>query len=104
MKDQNVIKQTIKCPYCNTEYLPSEIFYPEYFLGQERNIERDTLGSIIYYEGKDADHTENFTCNYCNKPFTVTAEIKFNTIQNKYRDMDDDYQTVKPIKLFLDEN
>lgn len=57
MKNNEFIKQTIKCPYCDTEYLPSEIFLPEHFLGQEHDVERDTLGHILYYEGIDADPT-----------------------------------------------
>ena len=26
-------KTTIRCPHCNYEYLPAEIYFPKYFLG-----------------------------------------------------------------------
>lgn len=104
MKQLKEIKQTIKCPYCDTEYLPSEIFYPYHFLGQENNIERDTLGQILYFDGLDADHSETYICDKCNKQFKVEAEIKFNVFEDNRNNINENYYTQKPVKLFLDED
>lgn len=104
MRQSNEIKQTIKCPYCDIEYLPSEIFYPKYFLGQEKDIERDTLGQILYYDGIDADHTETYICDNCNKQFKVEADIKFTAIPDNQNNLNEDYITLKPVKLFLNED
>lgn len=101
---EELLKQTIKCPYCETEYFPSEIFYPDYFLGQETDIERDNLGKILYYDGKEANHTETFVCDKCEKQFKVTADIKFTVIEDNSNNKHEDYFTLKPVKLFLDEN
>lgn len=101
---QNNLRQVIKCPYCDTEYLPSEIFYPKNFLGQETDIERDTFGAIIYYNGIEADTTETFICQSCNKQFKVQADIKFNVSQDNRNNLNSDYYTSKPVKLFLDED
>lgn len=104
MKINEPIKQTIKCPYCDTEYLPSEIFCPNYFLGQEYNVERDTLGQILYYEGIDADHMETYICDKCNKQFKVEADIKFTVTADNINNVNENYYTPKPVKLFLDED
>ena len=37
----------INCPYCNIEYLPGEIFIPNYIIGQPKEIERDEDGNIV---------------------------------------------------------
>lgn len=37
----------IKCPFCDTEYLPGEIYLPKHFLGQPIDIERDIAGNIL---------------------------------------------------------
>lgn len=103
MRQNNELKQTIKCPYCDTEYLPSEIFNPKYFLGQEHDVERDTLGQIIYYEGLDADRCETFICERCDKQFKVEAEIKFTAKEDNKNNVNGNYFTQKPVKLFLNE-
>lgn len=103
MKNTN-LKNTIKCPYCDTEYLPCEIYYPDYFLGQEKDIERDTLGEVIYYSGLESDTSETFICEKCKKQFKVEADIKFKTYKDNKNNLNNDYFTPKPLKLFLDEN
>ena len=103
MIDSKEIKETIHCPYCDREYLPSEIFYPNEFLGQETNIERDTLGQIVYYEGEDAISCETYICDGCNKQFKVRVMKKFITEKDDQNNLNHDYYTLKPTKLFLDE-
>lgn len=77
MKRFNVIR----CPHCNREYLPEEIYLPNEFFGQPRNIVRNN-GKILYFDGKTLNTSENYICDECNKEFTVTAQINFVTKSN----------------------
>lgn len=67
----------IRCPKCRCEYLPGEIFNPEHFLGQPKNIVRNSVGEVLGYDGIEQDPTESFTCIKCDTEFTVTAKINF---------------------------
>lgn len=67
----------IRCPNCRCEYLPGEIFDPKHFLGQPKNIVRNSVGEILGCEGIEQDTTETFTCVKCNTDFKVTAKINF---------------------------
>lgn len=67
----------IRCPNCRCEYLPGEIFDPRHFLGQPKNIVRNSIGEILGCEGIEQDTTEMFTCMKCNTEFKVTAKINF---------------------------
>lgn len=73
----------INCPYCNTEYLPGEIFLPKHFLGQPKNVERDYLGKILNYEGTIQDLTEKYVCDKCRSIFSVGASIHY-TVKKEY--------------------
>ena len=45
-------KTTIRCPHCNAEYLPAEIYYPtSFFLGKPFNIIKDGDDNILGYNG-----------------------------------------------------
>lgn len=68
----------IRCPHCRCEYLPGEIFQPEYFLGQPKDVIRNRVGEILGYEGIEMDPKETFICSKCDNEFTVTAKIIFN--------------------------
>lgn len=86
----------IKCPICGTEYLPGEIFIPNNFLGQPKEIERDLDGKIITYNGIEQNLEEQFYCEKCGKKFKVNATIDYNIeeikpesteyVSNKYND------------------
>lgn len=76
----------IKCPYCNYQYLPGEIFDPKSFLGQPKNIVRNNLGEILGFEGISSDLKESYNCDCCKKDFEVIAKITFNTPLNKNED------------------
>ena len=40
----------IKCPHCNAEYLPAEIYYPDEFLGRPTDINKiHNTGKLDYY-------------------------------------------------------
>ena len=69
--------QTIRCPYCDAEYLPGEIFLPNYFLGKPTEVVRDFSGKLLYYDGVDQDFKEAYTCDYCNNTFDVVAKITY---------------------------
>jgi len=72
-------KTTIRCPHCNAEYLPAEIYYPNSLLGKPFNIIKDNDGNILGYNGDDMDTVETFICNKCEKQFSVDASITFRT-------------------------
>ena len=67
----------IKCPNCETEYLPGEIFVPKYFTGQPKDIEKDYMGKIIWSEGIKQDLVESYICDKCGKSFVVKANITY---------------------------
>lgn len=91
MKDNN-----IRCPYCDWEYLPGEIYLPNHFLGQPKDVTRTNDGKIDLYDGLEQSLEETFTCLNCGCTFQVQASIKYATlpcldlsnvyISNKYPD------------------
>lgn len=103
MKAEIKLVDVIKCPYCDMEYLPCEIFYPDEFLGQETNIERDNSGKIVYYEGVSATTKETYVCDNCNKQFSIKVNRQFITSKDEQNNLNHNYYTIKPAKLFLDE-
>lgn len=86
------INDTIICPHCGKEYLPGEIYLPEYFLGQPTNIVRDET-SIYSYDGTEQDLTETYTCDNCGYTFDVIAHINYETKLNQKHFFDEDYST-----------
>ena len=73
----------IKCPHCGAEYLPGEIYMPGALIGQPTDVVKDSLGKILYedYEpaNREPNMTEQFICDYCNKPFIVEATVTYKT-------------------------
>lgn len=98
------MKNIIKCPHCQAEYLPAEIFLPNSLLGRPRDIHKDLNGKIIEYLGTDMDLSESYRCDYCDRKFTVNAHVKFYA-DSKVKDFGKKHKTtlIKP-SLFLDEN
>ena len=97
--------ETISCPHCDYEYLPSEIYLPKSFFGKPCLIERDISGKILSYEGSSIDLFEHYTCDKCNHTFRVIAKIGFSTEDDKLENFDEEY--ISPIhknNLFLEEN
>lgn len=82
---------TIKCPCCGYEYLPAEIFLPDYILGKPTDISRTVDGKVQYINGKSSDLTERYICDKCNKPFKVTANLFFKTEYDSINDFDSDF-------------
>lgn len=73
----------IKCPNCNAEYLPEEIFVS--LLNKDYHIEkRDDTHEIIdsNYTGQVED---SYTCNYCDTRFKVQCKLSFSSfIDDKF--------------------
>lgn len=70
---------TIKCPNCECEYLPGEIYLPDYFLGQPTNVIRGFENNVLAYDGQPMDLEEEYTCDKCGKKFKVKATVTFKT-------------------------
>lgn len=85
----------IKCPNCDTQYLPGEIYLPKHFLGQPTDIERDITGKIVWQEGIEQNLVEDFICQKCGKKFTTTASITYITSINNRTDFDEEYVSKK---------
>lgn len=97
--------KTIKCPKCDREYLPAEIFYPKPFFGNVKDIVRDYSGKIISFSGNSLDLTENYICDGCGTAMKVYARISFDAVVDEARDFNNDYTTnIKPKKLSLFED
>ena len=87
--DQNQKKyQTITCPHCGYQYIPSEIFYPGDLIGgKTESLIRDALGKIIYLEYAESKFTEGrslepvtmeqYFCDNCDKPFIVEPAVSY---------------------------
>ena len=83
----------IKCPKCGKEYLPCEVFLPDYFLGKANEIIRDEEEKIISYEGIQQDLNEDFICDRCGTSFKVEATISYNVSKNESSSFDEEYST-----------
>lgn len=83
--------EIIKCPRCDYEYLPSEIFVPKNFFGLPTSIERDFSGRIMEFSGNSLDLEETYTCDNCNTTFHIGTKISFNTCLEKVENIDEEY-------------
>lgn len=83
--------EIIKCPLCDTEYLPSEIFLPQHFLGMANDIEKDFSGKILDYEGIPVDLTETYICDNCGCTLNIEAKIQFSVTLSPVKIFDEDY-------------
>ena len=57
--------QYITCPNCGAEYLPCEIYYPNSFLGESRQVDK-VKGKIVSFSGNYMDLEEKIKENYNN--------------------------------------
>ena len=67
----------IKCPYCEAEYAPSEIFYPSDFLPDVSDVVKDSDGRVVAYEGSLMNLSEEYECDRCGHVFKATAHVSF---------------------------
>lgn len=85
-------KNAIRCPKCGREYLPGEIFLPNSFLGQPKQIiKHPTEGTILAFDGEDMDTKETFQCENCGTKFNVDAVVTFKVGEVKNSSDDDEY-------------
>ena len=82
----------IKCPHCGAEYLPAEIFYPEFILGNPENIVKDEQGHIEHFDGDALSFIEEYTCDICGHTFTVAGTVTF-VAKEKKEDFDEEWTT-----------
>lgn len=71
--------EKIVCPRCKAEYLPVEIYYPNYFFKKPSKLFKDDEGKIRTVIDGNMDLKEKFRCYYCNRDFYVTAVLSFKT-------------------------
>lgn len=74
----------IVCPFCEAEYLPAEIYYPNSLLGKPSNIVKDEHGKILSFLNDSMDVRESYVCDYCNKTFNVKMEYSFNIEKDEF--------------------
>ena len=73
----------IKCPHCQAQYLPGEIYMPGSLIGQPEEVVKDGFGKIIYEDYSDLkapEMLEHFICEYCDKPFVVEATVSYKSM------------------------
>ena len=59
MKNQK--EKVIKCPNCGYEYLPAEIYMPNYFLGKPKDINKEHMtGKVLDYMGSSMNLSETY--------------------------------------------
>ena len=76
----------IKCPHCQAQYLPGEIYMPGAIIGQPDDLVKDAVGKIIYedyLEGRAPDMIEHFICDYCDKPFVIEATVTYKAMEEE---------------------
>lgn len=96
----------ITCPCCGAEYTAGELYVPEAFLGQPKQLEKEALTHRILFDGGNMmDTKEHYICDYCNTPFNIYAYVKFNTEEDRRHNFNKNYATsLKKNFLFLDED
>lgn len=85
--------KTIKCPKCGREYLPGEIFIPEYFLGKPKEVERDLYGNIIFTNGIEQNLSETYVCDGCKAILKIQANITYTITEDKTNNINEEYKT-----------
>ena len=92
--------EIIECPCCKYEYLPAEIFVPRAYFGKPENIERDSNGKLLSYEGTSVDLFETYFCDNCNTEFRVVSKLQLTTELTFPGSFNEEYVTKLPSDLF----
>lgn len=88
-------KTSIRCPHCNCEYLPAEIYFPDQLLGHPSEIIKDESGNILGYQGSDMNTVEQYCCDKCDHLFSIDAVVTFKTTAvNDIFEVDDDFKDI----------
>lgn len=94
-------EKIIKCPKCDAEYFPAELYYRDDLLGHPKDIEKTQLGKILYSGGVHPEYNTTYVCDICGSTIKVAADIKYTT---SLVEKDDEYSTKRTKKLLLEEN
>lgn len=97
------MNNVIVCNVCGQEYSPAEIYMPNEFFGNPKEIIRDpTSGKIEFVTGTDMNLDEDFICYNCNNKMHVHARISFEVNNDQF---DEEYSSPisKPKKFTLSE-
>lgn len=95
----------IKCPVCGTQYLPSEVLYPDSVFGKQYDIIRKNTGEIEAYLGTDPELDEEFVCDSCLTKLKINVKMSFEVEPVKEETFEEEYITHinKPKKITLNE-
>lgn len=81
----------IKCPSCNAEYLPEEIFVS--LLDNNTNIEKTEDTHEIVNSNYIGQIEDSYICDYCNTKFKVIAKLSFNSFIDEKFNFNELYST-----------
>ena len=93
--------EIIECPRCGAQYLPAEIFYPKEFLGNPKNIYRNSDGRLIDYDGNSMNLSETYCCDNCGNRFKVTAKVHLSVEEIIEDVFDEEYTCQIDASLFM---
>jgi len=95
----------IVCPTCGQEYLPVEVFIPEAFFGNPKEIMKSDSGKVDFVVGDGMDLSERFICEGCNTKLKINAELTFNVEVDDSNSAEEEYISSfnKPKKIKLSE-
>lgn len=94
--------EIIKCPNCDAEYLPAEIFLPKEFIGKPYFIEKNYAGKLLDFCGENMNLHETYICDKCNKRFNIKATVYFTTFSDSKTFIEDEHVThITKKQLFM---
>ena len=97
------MNNVITCNVCGQEYSPAEIFIPNEFFGNPKEIIRDpSTGKIEFVTGTDMNLDEEFTCYNCGNKMKIHARLSF-LVNDEHFDEEFSTPINKPKKLTLSE-
>jgi len=93
----------ITCPVCGQTYVPGEIFMPESFFGNQKEIIKNEQGKIEFYTGDDMDLEEEYVCDSCMTKLKIKANLTFDVVPEEKFDEEYVSEINKPAKIKLKE-
>lgn len=93
----------ITCPVCGAEYLPNEIYLPNSFMGDARDIVKDANGKILDVYGETMDLKEHYQCDYCNAHLQVSCKVNFSAEHSKKHNLENYKTELNKPSLFMKE-
>lgn len=81
----------VKCPSCNAEYLPEEIFVS--LLTKNYYVEKTEDTHEIVNSNYIGQIEDSYICDYCNTKFKVIAKLSFNSFIDEKFNFNELYST-----------